>query len=117
MPPRTRKIDDDATSPTPAEAAAAEAGLIPPDDSVPEGMVKVSFRCTDFIVPGPQKSANSAKIRFSMASGNDGRLLHALLGPQESREFEVLLTDDDDFIEVLTEFFAAYGKATGQGNS
>lgn len=115
MPPRTRKTED--AGPTAAQAAAAEAGLDQPTDGVPDGMVKVTFRDADLIVAGPVKAAASAKIRVAYASGDDGRFLQALLGEQTSRQFERLLDDDDDYTEVLTEFFEAYGKATGQGNS
>lgn len=110
--------EDAAVEPNAAQAAAAEAGVVEPQPDVPDGMIAVPFRGRSLIVPSPAKSARSFKVRMAIASNDGARLLASLIGENGTMQIAALIDEDaDDFDAVVTEFFEAYGKATGQGNS
>lgn len=103
MPPQTRKK----TEPTPAQAAVAEA--------LEDGDVAVEFRGQQFVIK--RETRLSAKVAMALASGQDHVFLYHLLGPVDSDRFIRLCKPGEPFTDVSAEWFEAYGKASGQGNS
>jgi hypothetical protein len=97
---------------TPAEAAAAEA--LPEQQT---DTVIVPFRGLEVPVPNPAKNGDSFAVQMAVASGSNARLLYALVGDRGTRLIESTLTDEDVFLDVVSEFFTAYGEVTGAGNS
>jgi hypothetical protein len=111
MPASTSKTPDpDVTEPdgiTPAEAAAAEA--------LNDGDIAVEFRNATFVIP--ESTRASARFAMAVASGQDHKFIYELIGPADSDRFIALCKPGEPFAEVAVEFFTAYGKASGQGNS
>jgi hypothetical protein len=109
MPPKNKNPSvpptDDAT---PAEAAAAEAT----GDTKP---IVVAFRGQDFEIP-PERFG-TARYAMAAASGQDHKLLYELIGPADANRFIALCKPGESFVEPALEFFEAFSKASGQGNS
>ena len=94
---------------TPAEAAAAEA--------LNDGDVEVEFRGQKFVIKA--ETLRSARFRLAVASGNDAQMVYELLAsnPFDEQRLFALADRGEDGLEFFGEFFAAYAKASGQGNS
>lgn len=108
------------TKKTPAEAAVVEANPDPAPEAPtpPEGMVTVPFRGLALTVPAPSRWGRSYRLRMAAASGDDARLLAALVGDHGTRLIATKIDEDkDDFDDVVAEFFVAYNEVTGSGNS
>lgn len=111
MPAPTRKPTEPA-KPSPAEAAAAEATPEQQDDTI-----TVPFRGAQIPVPNPAKTTESFAVQMALAAGSNAKLLYALVGERGTRMIQATLKPDDAFLDVVEEFFTAYGEVTGQGNS
>jgi hypothetical protein len=105
MPAPARKTPR--TTTTPAEAAAAEA--------LNEGDVAVEFRGATFVIPDDIYSTPA--VVMALASGQDHKILYHLLGDREADRWVRLCKPGESFRDAASEFFEAYGKASGQGNS
>ena len=111
--PNKKPVDE----PTPADAAAVEAGVKQPDTDVPDGMMRMEFRGLDMLVMSPEKQDRSTKVRMARQSLDSARIMAAIVGDMNTRLIAAVVSDDDDYYDVAREFFDAYGKAAGQGNS
>lgn len=110
-PPRKRAPRKAApkTVDTPAEAAASEA--------LNEGDVKLEFRGQTFIVT--EDNRRSARFALAVASGNSAQMIYELLAdnPLNEQRLFACARKGEDAAEFFGDFFAAYAKASGQGNS
>lgn len=114
MPARAKTEDQSMREDKATPAAAAVAEALP--DEQPD-MVIVPFREIEVPVPNPAKNADSFAVQMAVASGSNAKLLYALVGERGTRLIQSTLTDDDAFLDVVQEFFTAYGEVTGMGNS
>ena len=115
MPPRTRKPATDGDK-TPAEAAAAEAlaDNAVDEDGSPAGLV-VEFRGEKFTIS--DEARRSARFVMAVAAGNEPQMIYEMISPEDEQRFMQLARRGESYPDFAVEFFEAYGKASGQGNS
>jgi hypothetical protein len=101
-----KKPAEPAIEPTQAEAAAAEAIGLDHD-------LEFEFRGETFTVPGGVRSS----WRVAMATGSALQMIVELIDPEDRPRLIEVGKRGESFAELADEFFGAYNKASGQGNS
>jgi len=113
---RTRKAVSK-QPPTAAEAAFSEANPAKVN-GLPKGKMLLKFRNVDFLVPTQESLVDDFRFRVAMKAGDDTDVLVSLVGNDVATNmYRLVDPEKDTFTSVIREFFTAYEKATGLGNS